>query len=112
MGQNNGLVVKMAREVMKRPFAVALLCLSQAGCEVQAPPPKKNLVLERTDRFQVVRVATFEDRLAYGNTRGIYIIRDLQSGKEYVGMSGVGISELGQHPRNAGKQTHIVPDER
>lgn len=97
---------------MKRLFIAVLVCLSQAGCEFQAPPPKKNLVLERTDRFQVVRVSTFEDRLAYGNVRGIYVIRDSVTGKEYVGISGVGISELGSHTVRTNKRDRTVPDER
>lgn len=61
---------------------------------------------------QVVRVSTFEDKLAYGNARSIYIIRDLQSGKEYVGVSGVGISELGSHMVRTTKHDRTVPDER
>lgn len=97
---------------MKPILITVLLCLSLAGCELQTPPPKKNLVLERTDRFQVVRVSTFEDRLAYGNTRGVYILRDLQTGKEYVGVSGVGISELGSHTVRTNKHDRTVPDER
>jgi len=97
---------------VKHLFIAALVCLSQAGCEVQSPPPKKNLVLERTDRFQVVRVSTFEDRLAYGSERGVYTLRDLQTGKEYVGVSGVGISELGSHTVRSNKRDRTVPDER
>lgn len=52
-------------------------------------------------RFSVTRVGVFEDTLAYSNKRGIYVVVDNQTGKEYVGISGVGISELGHHGRGA-----------
>lgn len=93
-------------------FIAATACASLTGCEVQAPPEKKIMMLERSERFQVDRVAIFEDRLAYEDKRGIYIIRDVQTGKEYVGVSGVGISEIGSHLRSSGKHSHTVQDER
>ena len=93
-------------------FIAAMSSLPLVGCEVQAPPQKKITMLEQSERFQVDRVASFEDRLAYEDVRGIYIIRDLQSGKEYVGVSGVGISEIGSHLRSSGKYSHAIQDER
>lgn len=48
-------------------------------------------------RITVTRVGIFNDELAYSNKRGIYIIKDTTTGKEYVGVSGIGISELGMH---------------
>jgi len=59
-------------------------------------------------RFTVERVGVVDDSLAYGDRRGIYLIRDKQTDKEFVGVSGIGISELGSHP--VGKA--IVTDER
>jgi hypothetical protein len=59
-------------------------------------------------RFEVRRVGVFKDDAAYNEVRGIYILTDRETGKEYVGVSGIGISELGQHP--AGKTS--APDER
>lgn len=52
-------------------------------------------------RFEVTRVSKFSDSLAYDGERGIYIIKDKETGVEYVGVSGIGISELGAH--QAGK---------
>ena len=60
------------------------------------------------DRFTVSRVGVFEDEIAYDNIRGIYIIVDTKTGKEFVGVSGIGISEVGSH--HSGKTT--VSDER
>lgn len=97
---------------MKNIFIAAVACLSLAGCEVQAPPPKKVMMLEHAERFQVDRVASFEDQLAYEHKRGIYIIRDLQTGTEYIGVTGIGISEIGSHVRNPGKHAVSVRDER
>lgn len=52
-------------------------------------------------RIQIVRVGVIKDDLTYGARRGLYIITDTQTGKEYIGVSGVGISETGAH--NTGK---------
>jgi hypothetical protein len=60
------------------------------------------------DRIEVTRIGVFRDSLAYNAKRGVYVIRDKQTGREYVGISGVGISEVGNHL--SGKVT--VPDER
>ena len=93
-------------------FIAAMSGLQLTGCEVQAPPEKKIMMLEQGERFQVDRVAIFEDRLAYADKRGIYIIRDLKTGAEYIGVSGIGISEIGSHLRSSGKQAVSVRDER
>lgn len=54
-------------------------------------------VLSKDDRFEISRVQVFKDDLAYDNQRAIYVLKDKQTGKEFVGISGIGISELGQH---------------
>jgi hypothetical protein len=48
-------------------------------------------------RFKVTRVGVFKDTVAYNDKRGIYILKDLKTGKEYLGISGIGISEVGAH---------------
>ncbi len=82
--------------------------LGIAGC---MKPPTHTMQLPVTTtshRINVKMVDTIEDGLAYGNRRGIYIITDTETGKEYIGISGVGISETGSH--SSGKSTHS--DER
>lgn len=59
-------------------------------------------------RIHVTRVGVIQDDLAYGRERGLYVIRDTESGKEFIGVSGVGIVETGSH--KSGKST--VEDER
>ena len=59
-------------------------------------------------RFTVTRVDVVRDSIAYGDKRGVYVITDNKTGKEYVGVSGVGISETGAH--SSGKTK--VSDER
>ena len=59
-------------------------------------------------RVEVVRVGMFRDMIAYNGTRGVYVIRDKKTGREFIGVSGVGIAETGSHL--AGKV--IVADER
>lgn len=52
-------------------------------------------------RVKVTRIASFYDDFAYQNKRGIYLIKDNETGKEFIGVSGVGITEIGSH--SAGK---------
>lgn len=70
-------------------------------------PP--NPTLQLSQRFVVVRQQVFNDDLAYGGERGVYVVTDTLTGKEYFGVSGVGISELGNH--SSGKNSSS-PDER
>lgn len=62
----------------------------------------------KEQRFQVSRVGIFEDELAYNSRRGIYVISDSLSGKQFVGISGLGIAEMGSHTVGKG----VVLDER
>lgn len=49
------------------------------------------------NRVSVRKLTEFSDGLAYNDKRGIYLITDKQTGKEYIGVSGVGITETGSH---------------
>lgn len=60
------------------------------------------------DRVTVERIGVFEDDLAYRDRRGVYVIRDKATGREFIGVSGVGIAETGSH--QSGKTR--VRDER
>lgn len=71
-----------------------------AAAQVAAPQDRQ--------RIQVTRVGVFGDDLAYNGRRGVYVITDAKSGKEYIGISGIGIQETGSRP--AGKA--VVSDER
>lgn len=51
--------------------------------------PQRRVVVERVD--------VVADSLAYGEKRGVYVIIDTQTGREFIGVSGVGIAETGQH---------------
>lgn len=59
-------------------------------------------------RVSITRIGVIEDRIAYDQRRGIYIIKDNETKKEYIGVSGVGICERGAH--SSGKTS--MPDER
>jgi len=52
---------------------------------------------EKPKRFRVERLSIFHDSLAYDGKRGVYLITENKTGKEFVGISGVGISTLGSH---------------
>ena len=76
--------------------------------------PKKTLDMQtepnliEDSRYSIKRVEVFKDDLAYEGKRGIYEITDHKTGVTYLGVSGIGITELGSHP--VGKT--IVKDER
>lgn len=80
-------------------LAIAVVML--AGCE---PTPDSlqrgradQISYQTNNRFKVERVSVFYDGLAYGDKRGIYIITDTETRQEFIGVSGIGISELASH---------------
>lgn len=83
------------------------------GCD-QPPQPVKiqSSVGADGERFTVLQVAKFDDSDAYNSSRKIFLITDKQTGNEYVGVSGVGISEFGSHTYSSGKQVLSARDER
>lgn len=97
---------------MKRLMIVAL-ALGLAGC---GPEPTMGMGVtstvpnswESNPRFSVSRVGVFKDDIAYDGRRGVYVMIDNKTGQEFVGVSGIGISELGSH--SAGKS--MIRDER
>jgi hypothetical protein len=91
-------------------FALSACDMSpEAQLDRAAAKAASALVLQQNSkRFTVTRVDVFKDSIAYGDRRGVYVITDNKTGKEYVGVSGVGISETGLH--RSGKTD--VADER
>ena len=100
---------------MKKIIAV-LLAAILAGCE-----PAPDMVMQKRqretapaaqvsagDRVTVERIGVFKDDLAYNERRGVYVITDKATGREFIGVSGVGITETGSH--QSGKTS--VRDER
>ncbi|RKP44747.1 hypothetical protein [Pararobbsia silviterrae] len=73
------------------------LATQSPGAQAAPVPASSPLHPVVAPRFSVARVGVFADGLAYGERRGIYVLEDSQTGKEYVGISGVGIAELGSH---------------
>ena len=76
---------------------LALLAMI-SGCETEEQYKIAKVVeQESSDRIVVKRLSIFTDSLAYRNDRGIYLIVDTETGKEYIGVSGIGIAESGSH---------------
>lgn len=103
----------------------ALICAASAltvglgGCGPSPTMPMQNQtrnakeVTAKDDvRATVTRIGVFEDDLAYNSKRGVYLIYDNKTGKEYIGVSGIGISELGSHSLMVGKVMTTRQDER
>lgn len=96
---------------------IVLLAFLISGCGDERSNLQKSQaqyveIVQPSGRFVVVRDSVIVDDLAYNDRRGIYVITDTQTGKEYIGISGVGIAETGSHTRSAGKTTTTVQDER
>lgn len=89
-----------------------LVAIALISCEEPEPTIKMKTESEMseiiTSRYSVNRIAVFEDDLAYDGKRGIYEIKDNRTGKIYLGVSGIGITELGSHYAGEGS----VSDER
>lgn len=86
---------------------IIALAISLAGCDynsTRVPYEQRGKVQVTTaesGRVQVRKISEFRDDLAYDDYRGVYIITDTETGQEFIGVSGVGISAIGQH--NCGK---------
>lgn len=89
-----------------RIFSVTGLVLCVSACTQPTDPMPA--AATSTGRVTVERIGVVEDSLAYGARRGIYVIRDRQTGDEFIGVSGVGIAEPGHH--RSGKSN--ITDER
>jgi len=112
------------KKYLRRALTIGGLCLVLAGCDFEPMPTiqmEKEAWVESTNqtgqveryqkqspKYDVKRVAVFDDDLAYNSKRGIYEITDKETGKTYIGVSGIGITERGSH--NNGKM--ILMDER
>jgi hypothetical protein len=98
---------------MKRATILAALLLVGCSPDPDMPMHKQtrgadSVPMQDSGRIEVTRIGVFRDDLAYNSRRGVYLIRDTKTGAEYLGVSGVGISEIGRH--SAGKGT--ATDER
>jgi hypothetical protein len=71
-------------------------CVPEANIQMREQRTGEMQISDNT-RFSVTRVGVFTDDLAYNNRRGIYVITDRKTGAEYLGVSGIGVSELGSH---------------
>lgn len=88
---------------------LAALCALLAACQPDADTRMGVQVpTSSSEAIEVTRVGVIADDLAYGHRRGLYRIVDRETGREFIGVSGVGITEVGAH--KAGKST--VEDER
>jgi hypothetical protein len=93
-------------------YTVFLLMILVAGCERREDEQAAHSMPMSTvteSRIKVTRISVFKDGLAYGDYRGIYVIEDNKTGEEFIGISGIGITEVGHH--HCGKAC-TSPDER
>jgi len=76
-----------------------MIALLLGGCDgeamLQQTANAETMPSASKNRVRVVRVWVLVDDIAYGGKRGVYVITDTTTGREYIGVSGVGISEVG-----------------
>lgn len=84
----NNTPTVMTKAVQEKPIQV------ENAAALVIPPT-------REPEVEVIKISEFYDGLAYNRQRGVYRIKDKVTGKEYLGISGIGISETGSH--NCGK---------
>lgn len=87
-----------------RQLIAVMLFLVISGCNYQQNPDEAQIygkglgvTYKSTERFKIERVGVFKDNLAYDDRRGIYVITDTDTNQQFIGVSGVGISELAAH---------------
>ncbi len=84
---------------------MGIMLLASCSPDVKYMPMANEFPNQTTDRVEVKLVGVFQDYLAYNGKRGVYVIVDKKTGKEFIGISGVGISETGSHPTGKSSTT-------
>ncbi len=93
--------------------------------EYLSPTEQKQVVAEHKQEKEVQRIqqhnaslivvqklSSFADGGAYNGWRSTYMITYTPTGERFIGVSGIGISELGSHTRPSGKTRVTEGDER
>lgn len=114
LGGSIGLIgeeIKM--NSLSKIITAGTLALSIVGCDPEPTIRMKDegetkVELQTDCKYEIKRVAVFEDNLSYNGKRGVYEVIDKKTGQTYLGISGIGITERASH--SAGKST--VQDER
>lgn len=86
-------------------LAILFLCSCSDGIESSSTEAKGKVTV---DEIEIECVGQFDDSRAYGGKRKVFRIRDTKTGAEFIGVTGVGISEVGTH--KSGKTT--IKEER
>jgi hypothetical protein len=104
------------REEGRMKYLMFFIVVFMSSCKESESSKQRKIAqpvqLSNESRFSVARIGVVDDDLAYGGQRGVYLIKDSETGAEYFGVSGVGISETGSHTRMVGKTTVTDRDER
>lgn len=87
---------------------IGLVVYALSKCTPRPRPPdvqRADTATQEGGRFRIRIEQTFSDRSAYQCERNVYVIEDTLTGCEYVGISGVGVSEIGSHLAGKGHRT-------
>ena len=99
---------------MKNALCLMFLIVLCAGCskgpaiEANDWSKEKSKPIE-IDGIEISAIGDFDDSTAYCGYRRVFRLRDKRTGTEWIGVSGVGISEVGAH---VGGKSARLKDER
>lgn len=85
--------------IMAMTIIYLLICILSAVSCKKLETPNTEVSNKKESRFSVRYVQSFEDDTAPYGFRKIYIINDKVNEKEYIGIVGVGISEIISSPK-------------
>lgn len=99
---------------MKQIIVLILVVIAvfSSGCDespekqnynVRSAQTRRLLNVSESSRVSVVRIGVFRDETTYNGERGVYLIKDTKNNTEFIGISGIGISETHGVSRQCGK---------
>jgi hypothetical protein len=90
---------KSIRQIIFLGLIICIFSLFIVSCQTKEQPINSTNK-QQNERFLVRFVQAIEDTEAPFDRRKIYIIKDKVTKKEYIGITGVGISEITDSMRN------------
>lgn len=89
----------------------ALLLSACIGQPTPQPTPleeRRMTFIPDNGNFQVERAGLIDDELAYGKKRVVYVLTDVETGVQYLGVSGLGMVERRKVPADGAGSAKAV----
>lgn len=89
---------------MKTLALLLISLLALTGCSDYSQKPQTTPAQASSLRIQIIEASEFSD--ARGSPRSVLLVKDTKTGREFVAISGCGVTEL--VTESDGKHTHTV----